>query len=65
VLLDGDGAEIDVDDAQDALQAVATLGAGGVIDHVRRDEVIHCALVTGLLPSKKLVDDVLCAAPVH
>jgi hypothetical protein len=41
VLLDGNRPKIDVDGTQDVLQAIAALGTGGVVHHVRRDEIIR------------------------
>lgn len=37
VLLDDYWPEVDVNDAQDELQAFTALGTGGVVHHVRRD----------------------------
>jgi hypothetical protein len=51
VLLDSDGPEVNVDGSQDLPQAIAALGTGGVVHHVRGDEIIQRAVVTRLLPS--------------
>jgi hypothetical protein len=65
VLLDSYRPKVVVDDAQDALEAVAALGTGRVIDHVERNEIIERAVVTGLLPTEHLVDDFLRTTWTH
>jgi hypothetical protein len=65
VLLDGDRPEVVVDGAQDALQALAALGTGGMVHHVRGDELVERAVVTSLLSSEHLIDDFLRIALAH
>jgi hypothetical protein len=40
VLLELGWPEVDLDSAQDRLQTIAALGAGGVVDHVGGHEVV-------------------------
>src|SRR5206468_3988548 len=65
VLLDGDWPEVVVDGAQDALQPLAALGTGGVVHHVRRDEVVERGVVTRLLPPEHLLNDFLRTSLTH
>jgi hypothetical protein len=46
VLIDSYGPEVMIDDGQDALQAFAPLGTGGVIDHVHGNEIVERTVVT-------------------
>jgi hypothetical protein len=65
VLLDGDWPEVVVDGLQDAFQALAALGTGGVVHHVRRDEIVERGVVTRLLPSEHLLNDFLRTSLAH
>jgi hypothetical protein len=64
VLLELDRTKVDLDGAQDRLQALTPLGAGGMVDHVRGDQVVQDRFVPRLLPSEQLFDDVPWAARV-
>ena len=44
---------------QDLTQPLAALQAGGVVDQVRRHEVVEHRVVAGPQPPEDLVDDVL------
>ena len=57
VLLELGRPEVDLDGAQDQPHALAALGAGGVVDHVRRDEIINVDLTAGLLTAEQFLDD--------
>jgi hypothetical protein len=65
VLLGGYRAEVGVDRAKDALQALAALGTGGMVDEVGRNEIIEHAVIAGLLSTEHLVDHVFRAAFSH
>ena len=65
VLLDGDGPEVVVDGGQDAFQAVAALGTGGMVHHVRCDEIVERGIVTRLQPPEHLRHDFLRASLAH
>ena len=65
MLLDGNRPEVVLNGAQDPLQPLATLETGGVIHHVRGNEIIKRGVVTGLLSSIHLLDDLLRTALAH
>ena len=44
---------------------VAALRTGGVVHHVRGDEIVERGVVTRLLPSEHLLDDLLRTALAH
>ena len=64
VLLELGRPEIDLDGAQNQLQTLATLRAGGVIDHVSGHQVVQDRVVARPLPSEQLLDHLSCAARV-
>ena len=65
MLLRSHGSEVVVDGAEDQPQAVATLRACSVVDHVLGDEVVEDGVVAGLLPSEQFLDDVLRTPFAH
>ena len=65
VLLDGDRPKVVVDGAQDALEAVAALGTSRVVHHIGRYEIIERRVVTRLLTTDHLLDDLLRTALTH
>ena len=65
VLLNGERAEIVVDGAKDALEALASLRSRCMIHQILRDQVVEHRWVAALLPSMHLLDDLFRGGLIH
>jgi hypothetical protein len=65
VLLNGERAEIVLDGAKDALEALASLRSHCMIHQILRDQVVEHRWVAALLPSMHFLDDLFRGGLIH